>query len=121
MALRRHLQIPDDLPDEAGRLLRQLYAIPAWTAEKHALYAAFERLAKRERYLAFSGDCRDYHLERKGQHCLYDIPFDQRGALRHLAGKRVRLVCGGAFNPYSDRFYFAKKVPGGPADAEPRF
>lgn len=110
MALSHDKQIPDDIYDDVGILLRELVAIPTWTAVKHALYSQFEELVTRKSYLAFTGDCRDYHLERKGQSCLYDVPLNQRGALAKFAGKRVRLVCGGSYNPYSDRFYFAKQV-----------
>ncbi len=112
MALKRDMQIPDEIPDEAGLLLRSLNGIPTWTAKKFEFYASFELLAKRERYLSFTADCRYYHLERKGEHCLYDVPLNQRGALQILAGKRIRLVCGGSFNPYTARFYFAKKIEG---------
>ena len=71
-----------------------MVAIPTWTAVKHALYSQFEELVTRKSYVAFTGDCRIYHLERKGQSCLYDVPLNQRGALSKFAGKRVRLVCG---------------------------
>lgn len=110
MTLSHNLQTPDDIHDDVGILLRELHAIPTWTDAKHAIYAEFERLVKSREYLFFTGDCRDYHLERKGQSCLYDVPLKQRGALAKFRGKRVRLVCGGSYNPYSDRFYFAKQV-----------
>lgn len=112
MSLNHNLQIPDDIHDDVGILLRELHAIPTWTDAKHALYSRFEELVTRKSYLAFTGDCRDYHLERKGQSCLYDVPLNQRGALAKFAGKRVRLVCGGSYNPYSGRFYFAKVIVG---------
>jgi hypothetical protein len=103
-------KLPDEIPDAAGMLLRSLNRIPTWTGKKFELFAEFERLAKRERYLKFKADRRDYHLERKGDHCLYDVPIDRRGALKRLAGQRIRLVCGGSLNPYSDRIFFAKKI-----------
>jgi hypothetical protein len=110
MTLSYDMQVPDDIHDDVGILLRNLQAIPTWTDAKHAIYAEFEKLVKSREYIFFTGDCRDYHLERKGQSCLYDVPLNQRGALAKFAGKRVRLVCGGSYNPYSDRFYFAKQV-----------
>ena len=110
MTLSYDMQVPDDIHDDVGIMLRNLRAIPNWTDAKHAIYAEFERLVKSREYLFFTGDCRDYHLERKGQSCLYDVPLNQRGALAKFAGKRVRLVCGGSYNPYSGRFYFAEQV-----------
>lgn len=112
MTLRLENQILDDFPDEVGNCLRKLRAIPTWTANKFDLYAEFERLAKRERHKRFKADFRDYHIECKGQHVLYDVPRAQRGALRSLAGKRIRLVCGEYLGPYAARIYFAKKVSG---------
>jgi len=103
-------QIPDSIDDEIGRCLRSFDAIDRWTAQKHALFGQFELLAKQAGYHCFTGDCRDYYLTRKGQRCLYDIPIKQRGALAKFAGRRIRLVCGGSLNPYSDRIYYASVV-----------
>lgn len=110
MALKRENQIPDDIQDEIGICLRKLHAIPTWTAHKHAVYEEFKELIKTEKYFSFSADCRDYHLERKGQSCIYNVPEDQQGALSIFAGKRIRLVCDGSFNPYTARTYFAKII-----------
>jgi hypothetical protein len=103
-------QIPDSIDDEIGRCLRSFDAIDRWTAQKHALFGQFELLAKQAGYHCFTGDCRDYYLTRKGQRCLYDVPLKQRGALAKFAGRRIRLVCGGSLNPYSDRIYYASVV-----------
>ena len=110
MALRAQNQIADSLDDDVGRCLQQLHAVPTWTAEKVSYFEELMRLCKRQRYLRFTGDFRDYHLERKGQSCLYDVPLNQRGALQKFQGKRVRLICEGAWNPYAGRFFLAKKV-----------
>ena len=110
MTLSHNLQIPDDIHDDVGILLRELHAIPTWTAVKHALYSQFEELVTRKSYVAFTGDCRDYHLERKGQSCLYDVPVNQRGALEKFRGHRVRLICEGAWNQYAGRHFLAKKI-----------
>ncbi len=110
MTLAFDKQIPDDLSDDVGQCLRRLHALPRWTAQKFEVYKEFEQLAERHCYLTFVADYRDYYLERKGQSCLYDVPKTQRGALAKLAGKRIRLVCGGAYNPYSRRLFFAKEV-----------
>ncbi len=108
MTLKFETKIADDLPDAVGRCLHRLNAVPTWTREKHDLFDEFEKLAHAAGYLKFTGDWRDYHLQRKGEHCLYMIPPGQRGALAVFAGKRVRLVCGGGWNPYGDRYFFAK-------------
>ena len=110
MTLHLDNQIPDTINDEIGICLRQLHAIPQWTKEKVKIFLKFETLANRENYMSFFADRRDYHLQRKGQSCLYDVPLDQRGALKRFSGMRIRLVCGGSLNPYSDRIYFAKNV-----------
>ena len=103
-------QLTDAIDDEIGRCLRSFDAIHRWTAQKHALFGQFELLAKQAGYHCFTGDCRDYYLTRKGQRCLYDVPIKQRGALAKFAGRRIRLVCGGSLNPYSDRIYYASVV-----------
>ncbi len=116
MTLRFHEQITDTLDDEVGRCLRRLHAIPTWTAEKVTHFEELVRLCKRECYLRFTGDYRDYHLERKGQSCLYGVPVTQRGALERYRGKRVRLICEGGWNPYSGRYFLAKPVSQTPTD-----
>ncbi len=110
MALKHETNIPDDLPDAIGDCLRRLNAMPTWTRAKHDLFDEFDRLARTRGYLQFTGDCRDYLLQRKGEHALFVIPRGQRGALARFAGKRVRLVCGGGWNPYSDRVFYARPV-----------
>ena len=73
-------KIYDDLPDEIGECLRKLNMHLRWTKEKHSIFLEFERLAKKKKYLFFTGDFRNYHIERKGEHCLYDVPVTQKGA-----------------------------------------
>ncbi len=109
-------QIEDFLEDEVGLCLRNLHAIETWTAQKVKLFDLLEDLTKRGRYFSFTGDYRDYHLERKGQSCLYDVPMSQRGALKIFRGKRVRLICAGAWNQYAGRFFLAKPVLCDPSD-----
>jgi hypothetical protein len=53
---------------------------------------------------------RDYLLSGSGNSCLYQVPFNQRGALSVFAGKFIRVVCGGKSNRYSGRHYYAKPV-----------
>jgi hypothetical protein len=110
MGLKIHDQIEDSLDDAVGLCLRQLHANQTWTAAKIELFVQLMALTKRERYLQFTGDYRDYHLERKGQSCLYDVPLGQRGALKKFRGKRVRLICAGAWDQYAGRFFLAKVV-----------
>ena len=103
-------QIEDSLEDEIGLCLRRLHATPTWTTVKSQLFEQLMCLTKRERYMRFTGDFRDYHLERKGQSCLYDVPLGQRGALKKFRGKRIRLICEGAWDQYAGRFFLAKVV-----------
>lgn len=110
MALQAQNQITDSLDDDVGKCLRRLHAIPTWTAEKVSEFEELQRLCKRQRYVRFTGDYRDYHLERKGQSCLYDVPLNQRGALEKFRGRRVRLICEGAWDQYAGRHFLAKSV-----------
>ena len=109
MALKLTDQMADEIDDEVGLCLRELIAIPTWTGDKHLLFAKLDRLVEGESYLRFRGDYRDYHLERKGQSCLFDIPENQRGALQKFRGQRIRLICAGRWDPYSGRLFYAKK------------
>ena len=111
MTLKVHDQIEDSLDDEVGLCLRKLHANQTWTAVKIKLFEQLIALTKRGRYFRFTGDYRDYHLERKGQSCMYEVPLDQRGALKKFRGKRIRLICEGAWNQYAGRFFLAKVVP----------
>jgi hypothetical protein len=110
MALTLEQQLPDDTNDEVGLCLQEMRSLPTWTVQKFELFARFERLARKERYLLFTADVRDYLLYGSGNSCLFDVPLNQRGALKKFAGKRIRLVCGGKSNRYSGRFYYAKPV-----------
>ncbi len=110
MAFQAQDRITDSLDDDVGRCLQRLHAIPTWTAEKLSEFEELMRISKRQRYLRFTGDYRDYHLERKGQSCLYDVPVNQRGALEKFRGHRVRLICEGAWNQYAGRHFLAMKV-----------
>lgn len=109
--LRQADQLPDIVDDPVRRALRHLQAQGGWTGEAHRLYRALEQQLRAAGYRRFTGDCRDYHLQRKGDWCLYDVPADQRGALQPWRGQRVRLVCAGGWDAYSGRGYFAAPVP----------
>jgi hypothetical protein len=78
MGLKVHDQIDDSLDDGVGVCLRKLHLNPTWTAVKIQLFEQLMALTKRDKYIRFTGDYRDYHLERKGQSCLYDVPLNQR-------------------------------------------
>jgi hypothetical protein len=64
-------------------------------------FKELSRLCKRHRDLRFTGDYRDYHLERMGQSCLYNVLVNQRGAIEKNSWDaclpymlmRVELVC----------------------------
>jgi hypothetical protein len=101
---------PDDLDDVLGDLLRRLNTMPTWTKEKIDLYGEVETEAKAQKYKFFRGDCRRYHIQRKGDHGLFDVPIDKRGAMAQFQGKRIRLICAGSWDQYSGRFYFAKPI-----------
>jgi len=110
MALLIENQIEDNLTDEVGKCLKEFSKIKTWTKKKIELFDAFEDMVRREKYLCFRGDFRDYHLPRKGQHCLYDVPLNQRGSLKVYAGKKIRLVCGGKWNLREGRIFYAKRI-----------
>lgn len=110
MPFRPEHQLPDELEDPIGVMLREMKAHRSWSAAKQKSFVELERALEAEKYKRFTGDCRDYHLQRKGDSCVYAVPPAQRGALREFADKRVRLVCGGGWDPYSGRFYFAKPL-----------
>ena len=110
LAFRAQDQITDSLEDDVGKCLQRLHSIPTWTAGKKSVFEELLRLCKQQRYLRFTGDFRDYHLERKGQSCLYDVPANQRGALEKFRGMRIRLICEGAWNQYAGRYFLVKLI-----------
>ena len=101
----------DTVVDELSPLLATLSAKKTWDSEARALFEDLEKLLAKRKYKQFTGDCRDYHLTRKGQACLYDIPANQLGGLRTFRNKRVRLVCLGGWDAYSGRAYAVGQVP----------
>ena len=109
MAFKLEQHLPDDITDEIGLCLSEMRSVPTWTAEKFELFEKFKQLAKKK-YLLFTADVRDYQLYGSCNSCLLDIPFNQRGALKKFAGKRIRLVCGGKSDRYTGRYYYAKPI-----------
>ncbi len=110
MAIKLEHQIPYCHCDEVGISLQEMPSIAQWRTRKFELLTQFKRLAKKNRHLLFTVDARDYQLYGSGSSCLVDLPLNQRGALKKLADKRIRFVCGGKSNRYSGRFYYAKPV-----------
>jgi hypothetical protein len=104
------LVIPDHVDDALGRLLRRLNTMPTWKKDKIELYREIEAEAKRQKYKLFKGDCRRYHIQRKGDHGLFDVPMNKRGALAAFRGKRIRLICAGGWDQYSGRYFLAKEI-----------
>lgn len=103
-------QMPDDLNDELGRLLRGAKTIPAWTKEKRQLLDRCFELAISIGYFQFTSDFRRYYLEHKGAHCLYRVPHGQRGALSKFVGQRVRLICLGKSDGRAGRFFLVGAI-----------
>ena len=68
--------------------LQRRHAIPTWTTVKVSEFEKLPLLCKCHRYLRFSDDYRDYHLEINGQSCLCYGPVDQGPTL----GKAVESV-----------------------------
>ena len=110
MTLKLEDQLKDDLKDEVGKCLRALNKISTWNKVKAEMFDEFLNLAETENYLKFTGDYRDYHLQRKAEHCLYFVPENQRGALQAFAGKKVRVICGGRWNARDGRIFHAKVI-----------
>ena len=77
----------------------------AWNSNCAVLFERLEKILSKKKYKQFIGDFRTYHLTRKGQSCLYDIPANQLGFLKPYRGKRVRLVCRGAWDQYGRKHY----------------
>lgn len=102
--------IPDDVDDVLGGLLRRLNTMPTWNKDKIELYRVIEAEAKRQKYKLFKGDCRRYYIQRKGDHGLFDVPMDKRGALAPFRGKRIRLICAGSWDQYSGRYFLARDL-----------
>ena len=109
--LRIEDQLADNLYDEISGIVLTMAAKKTWDADCVVLFDKLEKLLSKKRCKSFSGDQRTYHLTRKGQACLYDVPANQSGSLRLYRNKRVRLVCLGGWNAYSDRWYSVAVVP----------
>ena len=103
-------QLPDSHDDELSRLLKALNAKQTWDGEARSLFNSVEVLLAELKYTRFTGDYRDYHLTRKGQYCLYDVPSKQSGALKAFRNKRVRLVCLGGWDSYAGRAFYVGEV-----------
>ena len=116
MSLKIEDQIIDDFRDNIWNCLDSLHSVSSWSKEKFGKFAELEKRLQDEGYLKFTGDYRDYHLERKGQACLYVIPETQRGALKVFRGKLIRLICAGSWDQYGGRYLFGQihvDKPGG--------
>ena len=104
-------QLADNLYDEISGIVLTMAAKKTWDASCADMFNKLEKLLTKKKYKTFSGDCRTYHLTRKGQSCLYDVPPNQLGYLIPYRNQRVRIVCLGGWNAYSDRFYSVAVVP----------
>ena len=111
MLLRIDDQLADNLYDEISGIVLTMAAKKTWNANCAVLFQRLEKILSKKKYKKFVGDIRPYHLTRKGQSCLYDIPANQLGFLKPYRGKRVRLVCRGAWDQYGRRYYSVAVVP----------
>jgi hypothetical protein len=98
-------KIKDNLKDKISKVTAKMMAKKTWDGECKTLFELLEKELTIQKHKEFIGDCRYYHLTKKGQACLYDVPVDQRGYLAEYRGKRIRLICMGSINAYSERFY----------------
>ena len=104
-------KMADNLKDDISLAFHLFKSIETWDKQKKGIYDSIEKMLVERKYLRFTGDSRQYHLYRKGESCLYDVPYNQQGALKIFRNKRIRLVCAGAWNAYTGRFYYANEVP----------
>ena len=101
----------DTVDDKVRSSLTAVNAHATWNGERIALFEGLRQLLIKLKYKRFNSDGRRYHLFRKGQSCLYDVPENQRGFLRAFRKKRIRLICLGAWDSYSGRTYAVAEVP----------
>jgi len=109
--LRIEDQIADNLQDEISGIVLTIAAKKTWDASCADIFEKLEKILTKKKYKTFSGDCRTYHLTRKGQSCLYDVPSNQLGYLIPYRNQRVRLVCLGGCRANSDTIYSVAVVP----------
>jgi hypothetical protein len=94
--LRIEDQLADNLYDEISGIVLTMAAKKTWNANCAVLFERLEKILSKK-YKKFVGDIRTYHLTRKGQSCLYDIPANQLGfsftlglsQSKHLQGYRI--------------------------------
>jgi hypothetical protein len=104
-------KLQDNVDDDVRSVLLTLNTRPTWDGERLALFEHLKHLLGEHEYKSFKSDGRRYHLYRKGQACLYDVPANQQGFLKTFRSKRIRLVCLGAWDSYSGRMYAVAEVP----------
>jgi hypothetical protein len=96
-------RIPDDpfSPDDnVAQVLAYISREPVWNNNKKKLLQQLRESILKDNYLIFHSDFRVYKLQNKGTSGTYNIPLNQRGALKKFRGKRIRLIC----LDYSDRW-----------------
>lgn len=103
-------KLEDNVDDLVRDTLNKIANIRFWNNEKKKHYEMLLKQLKKEKYDIFQGDFRDYHINRKTENCLYDVPLDQRGFLQKYRGQRVRLICINRWNAYAVREFAVKKV-----------
>ena len=104
--LRIEDQLTDNLYDGNSGIVLKMAAKKTWNANCAVLFERLEKILSKKKYKKFVGDFLTNHLTRKGQSCLYDIPANQLVFLKPYRGKRLRLVCRGAWDHNSTSFGF---------------
>jgi hypothetical protein len=84
---------PDPCNDDIGQVLRKILEVKNWNNAKRALAAELDRLLKDNRYTIFDGKPSRFHISRRGESYLYDVPAGKRGVLAKYRGRRIRLLC----------------------------
>jgi hypothetical protein len=75
-------QIADNLYDEISGIVLTMATKKTWDANCADMFERLEKILTKKKYKKFVGDFRTYHLTRKDQSCLYDIPANQLGFLK---------------------------------------
>jgi hypothetical protein len=105
MKFLKKIESNDAVSDELGTLLDQFGKQEKWNKSKYEMFESILDKALSLGYLTFSGDRRTYALQKMGEFRIFNVSKNQRGALAGFAGIRVRMICAGARDQQSGRYY----------------